>query len=143
MRSVCPVETETASAPPSDRSDHQVGAKLTMGDGAPTAPRGPIGTATNVMSPETIARATTSVAPLGRHPLASGVKTWATSMIRGGGTLCVGEGVGAEGAALVAAVVAVAVGDDAADVAAGGPDCEHAAISAARTNRVAFLTRGA
>ena len=41
-------------------------------------------------------------------------------------------------------VVAVGVGDDAADVAAGGPDDEHAEIRQRRGQpTIAFLTRGA
>jgi hypothetical protein len=94
------------------------------------------------MSPETIARATTSVVPVGRHPLASGLKTCARSVMPGGNTGPVGEAVAAVAVAL-ATVLAVGVGDDAADVALGGPDDEHAVISAVMSTTIAFLTRGA
>jgi hypothetical protein len=110
-----------------------------MGNGALVAPRAPIGTATNVMSPETIARAITSVVPFGCHLLASGLKTCARSVIPGGNTRPVGDAIDAVGVAL-AAVVAVGVGDEAADVVAGGPEDEHAAISNATMTGSAFLT---
>jgi hypothetical protein len=143
MRPPCPVETETASAPPSGRSDHEAGAKLTIGIGALAAPRGPSGTATSVMSPETIARATTSVVPLGRHPLASGLKTCAGSVMVGGDALGNGEEVAAVGGGVLAAAVAVGVGDDAADVAIGGPDDEQPDNTMTKRATAIFLTRGA
>jgi hypothetical protein len=92
------------------------------------------------MSPETIARAITSVVPDGRHPLACGLKTCARSVMPGGNTRPVGESVVTGGVAL-AAVVVVDVGDDTADVALGGPDDEHAVISAAMTTATTFRTR--
>ncbi|HJW49185.1 MAG TPA: hypothetical protein VJ726_07200 [Candidatus Limnocylindria bacterium] len=94
------------------------------------------------MSLDTIARATTSVVPLGRHPVASGLKTCAMSVIPVGSAGAVGDAV-AVGAALVAAMVAVGVGEEAADVAAGGTEDEHAVISAAKATAIAVLTRGA
>jgi hypothetical protein len=114
-----------------------------MGIGAPTAPRGPIVTATSVMSPETIARATTSVVPVGRHPLASGLKICAGSVMVGGDALGNGEAVATVGVAVLAAAVAAGVGDDAADVAAGGPDDEQAQITTTLSATAMFLTRGA
>src|SRR5216683_3701257 len=139
MRPPCPVQTLSASAPASARSAHVFGVKLTIGVGAPALPRGPSGTATSVMSPETIACATTRVVPDGRHPLASGWKTCARSVVPGGNRRCVGEAVGA---ALVAAgIVTLGVGDEAASVATGAPDGEHAAITTATTAATALLTR--
>jgi hypothetical protein len=114
-----------------------------MGIGAPS-PRTPSGTATSVMSPETIARATTSVVPVGRHPLASGLKTCVGSVMVGGGdTVGDGEAIAAVGVAVLAAAVAAGVGDDAADVAAGGPDDEQAQITTTLSATAMFLTRGA
>jgi hypothetical protein len=59
-----------------------------------------------------------------------------------GNTGAVGDAT-ADGVPLVVARVAVGVGDEAADVAAGGPVDEHAVISAAMTAAITFRTRGA
>jgi hypothetical protein len=59
----------------------------------------------------------------------------------GGCTRPVGEAVAAVGAALAA--VAVGVGDDAANVAAGGPDDEQAEITTTRTAAIAVRTPAA
>jgi hypothetical protein len=59
-----------------------------------------------------------------------------------GGSKLVGDAAPAVGVVL-AAVDAVGVGDDAADVAAGGPDDEHAVISAAMTTATQFRTQRA
>jgi hypothetical protein len=149
MRPLSPVQTDTASAPPSDRSDHAVGAKLTIDVGAPAAPRGPSGTATKVMSPDTSARATMSVVPVGRHPVMSGLKTCARSVMRVGNTGPVGEAVAAVGEAVAAlgvvlgAMAEVGVGDRTADAAAGRPDEEQAEITTTRPAAIAFRTRRA
>ncbi|HJW49183.1 MAG TPA: hypothetical protein VJ726_07190 [Candidatus Limnocylindria bacterium] len=58
-----------------------------------------------------------------------------------GAVAAVGEAVAAVGVALAA--VGVVVGDEAAGVAAGGPDDEHAEITTTRTAAIAFRTRRA
>lgn len=61
----------------------------------------------------------------------------------GSDTLGNGDEVAEVGGGVLAAAVAVGVGDDATDVATGGPDDEQAEIRTTMRATAVFLTRGA